>query len=225
QGSFAHGVWPDLRAPLRAVDSFSALLATHLDGAIDDTSRDYIARIRGASARMAELIDALLELSRAMRAELQPAPVDIGLLVDWAHAELADADAGRDARIDVQPGLQAWGDERQLRLLVTQLLHNAWKFSRDRVHVEVEGERHGDRIELRVRDQGIGFDMRYADKLFEPFQRLHGPEQAGGNGLGLAIVRCVAERHGGRVRAQSEPGAGSTFFVELPAVPEPGDQP
>src|SRR3546814_6418919 len=107
QASFAHGVSHDLRAPLRAIDSFSALLATHLGGGLDDTSRDYIARIRGASARMAELIDALLELSHAMRAELQQAPVDIGLLVDWAQAELADADAGRDARIDVQRGLRS----------------------------------------------------------------------------------------------------------------------
>src|SRR3546814_16534939 len=107
---------------------------------------------------MAELIDALLELSHAMRAELQQAPVDIGLLVDWAHAELADADAGRDARIDVQPGLPAWGDERQLRLLVTQLLPNAWKFSRDRdrVHVDVDGERLGDRIVMTGRDPGRG---------------------------------------------------------------------
>src|SRR3546814_2505217 len=97
-----------------------------------------------------------------------------------------------------------------------------WKFSRDRdrVHVEVEGERHGDRIVMHVRDHGSGFDMRYADKLFEPFQRLHGPEQAGGNGLGLAIVRCVAERHCGRAWAQSGPGAGSTFFFELLAVPD-----
>ncbi|MFC3716189.1 ATP-binding protein [Luteimonas soli] len=226
QASFAHGVSHDLRAPLRAIDSFSALLAAHLDGGLDETSRDYIARIRSASARMAELIDALLELSRAMRAELQQAPVDIGLLVDWAHAELADADAGREARIEVQPGLQAWGDERQLRLLVTRLLHNAWKFSRgrERVQVEIGGERRDDRIVMHVRDHGSGFDMRYADKLFEPFQRLHGPEQGGGNGLGLAIVRCVTERHGGRVWAQSEPGAGSTFFVELPAVPDPGNQ-
>lgn len=226
QASFAHGVSHDLRAPLRAIDSFSALLATHLDAGLDDTSRDYIARIRGASTRMAELIDALLELSRAMRAELRSAPVDIGLLVDWAHAELADTDAGRDAQIEVQPGLQALGDERQLRLLVNHLLHNAWKFSRDRdrVRVEIGGEPRADRIVVHVRDHGSGFDMRYADRLFEPFQRLHGPEQAGGNGLGLAIVRCVAERHGGRVWAQSEPGAGSTFFVELPAVPDSGGQ-
>src|SRR3546814_12761229 len=145
QASFAHGVSHDLRAPLRAIDSFSALLATHLGGGLDDTSRDYIARIRGASARMAELIDALLELSHAMRAELQQAPVDIGLLVDWAQAELADADAGSDARIDVQHGLQAWADDHPLPLLVTPLPHNAWKTPPDRsqVHVEVEGERPG----------------------------------------------------------------------------------
>lgn len=226
QASFAHGVSHDLRAPLRAIDSFSALLATHLDGDLDETARDYIARIHGASARMATLIDSMLELSRAMRAELRHAPVDLGLLVDWSHAELADAEPGRQAQIEVQPGLQALGDERQLRELVKQLLHNAWKFShgRDRVQVEIAGDREGDRMVLRVRDHGSGFDMRYADKLFEPFQRLHGAGQAGGNGIGLAIVRCIAERHGGRVWAQSEPGAGSTFFVELPAVPETGTQ-
>lgn len=225
QASFAHGVSHDLRAPLRAIDSFSALLASHLDGDLDDTAHDYIARIRAASGRMATLIDSLLELSRAQRAELHATPVDLGLLVDWAHAERADADPGREARIDVQPGLQVLGDERLLRQLVGQLLDNAWKFSRDRdrVRVEIDGERRGERLVVRVRDHGCGFDMRYADKLFEPFQRLHGPEQAAGNGIGLAIVRCIAERHGGRVWAQSEPDAGSTFFVELPAVPDTGD--
>jgi PAS domain S-box-containing protein len=222
QESFAHGVSHDLRAPLRAVDSFSALLSSHLDDRLDETARDYLARIRGATARMSSLIDSLLELSRAMRAELHPAPVDIGLLADWAHAELADAEPGRAAGLVVQPGLQVYGDERQLRQMMGQLLGNAWKFSRDRdrVHVEIAGERDGARIVLSVRDQGCGFDMRYADKLFEPFQRLHGPEQAAGNGIGLAIVRCIVERHGGRAWAQSEPGTGSTFFIELPAVPD-----
>jgi len=217
----------DLRAPLRAIDSFSALLAADRGGGLDASARDYIDRIRAASGRMGTLIDALLELSQAMRAELRPAPVDLGLLADWAYAELADSDPGRDAHIEVQPGLQAQGDERLLRQLLCQLLHNAWKFSRDRdqVRVRIDGERHGDRIVLRVRDEGCGFDMRYADKLFEPFQRLHGLEQAAGNGIGLAIVRCIAERHGGRVWAHAEPDAGSTFFVELPAVPDTGNLP
>lgn len=227
QASFAHGVSHDLRAPLRAIDSFSALLAADRGGGLDASARDYIERIRAASGRMGTLIDALLELSQAMRAELRPAPVDLGLLADWAYAELADSDPGRDAHIEVQPGLQAQGDERLLRQLLGQLLHNAWKFSRDRdqVRVRIDGERQGDRIVLRVRDEGCGFDMRYADKLFEPFQRLHGLEQAAGNGIGLAIVRCIAERHGGRVWAHAEPDAGSTFFVELPAVPDTGNPP
>lgn len=224
QESFAHGVSHDLRAPLRAVDSFSALLASHLAEQLDDTARDYLGRIRGATARMSTLIDSLLELSRAMRAELQLGPVDLGLLVDWAHAELADADAGRRAEVVAESGLLVLGDERQLRQLLNQLLHNAWKFSRDReqVRIEVSGRRDGDRLVVAVRDYGSGFDMRYADKLFQPFQRLHGPEQAGGNGIGLAIVRCIVERHGGRAWAQSEPGAGSTFFIELPAAPDDG---
>src|SRR5690606_15427436 len=190
QASFAHGVSHDLRAPLRTIDGFSVLLAEHLDGGLDDTARDYLARIRGASARMAGLIDSLLELSRAMRAELRGAPVDLGLLVDWAHAELADTDPenARAAEVDVQPGLQVLGDERLLRQLVNQLFGNAWKFSRGGpVRVEVGGERKGDRLVLHVCDHGIGFDMRYADKLFEPFQRLHGTEQGGGDGIGLAI--------------------------------------
>jgi len=227
QASFAHGVSHDLRAPLRAIDSFSALLAEHLGGGLDDTARDYLARIRGASTRMARLIDALLELSRAMRAELRSLPVDLDLLADWAHAELADADpdTARDARIDVQPGLRALGDERLLRQMVNQLLGNAWKFSRGGpARIEVTGERAGDRIVLRVHDHGIGFDMQYADKLFEPFQRLHGADQGGGDGIGLAIVRCIAERHGGRTWARSAPGQGSTFYVELPAVAEDGQQ-
>ncbi|GAA3912827.1 hypothetical protein GCM10022229_01860 [Luteimonas lutimaris] len=227
QASFAHGVSHDLRAPLRAIDSFSSLLAEHVGDGLDETARDYLARIRGASARMAGLIDSLLELSRAMRASLRSAPVDLGLLVDWAHAELADADpeAARDARIDVQPGLQALGDERLLRQLLNRLLGNAWKFSRGGpVRIEVDGEQDAGRLVLRVRDHGIGFDVRYADKLFEPFQRLHGPDQGGGDGIGLAIVRCIAERHGGRAWARSEPGEGSTFFVELPAVPGDGQQ-
>lgn len=219
--SFAHGISHDLRAPLRAVDGFSALLAAHLGDGIDDTARDYLERIRAASARMAELIDSLLELSRATRAELQHAPVDLGLLADWAHAELADADPGRRAEVAVQPGLLAMGDERQLRQLLRRLLDNAWKFSRERdaVRIDVAGERRGDRLVLSVRDHGSGFDMRYSGKLFEPFQRLHGPEQGGGDGIGLAIVRTIAQRHGGRAWAESEPGAGSTFFIDLPAVP------
>ena len=226
QDAFAQGVSHDLRAPLRAIDGFSTLLAAQADPAVDPAAHDYIERIRAAAQRMSALIDALLELSRAMRAEYQSAPVDLGFLVDWAQAELADAEPGRDAQIKVQPGLLVQGDERQLRQLVNQLLGNAWKFSRDRdrVQIEVGGERRGDRLVLSVCDHGCGFDMRYADKLFQPFQRMHGSEQACGHGIGLAIVQCIAGRHGGRAWAQSQAGVGSTFFVELPVAVETRDR-
>jgi PAS domain S-box-containing protein len=220
QEAFAYGVSHDLRAPLRAIDSFAALLDSKARGLLDDAGRDYLARIRAAAARMGELIDALLDLSRAGRSELKFEPVDLSLLAGWAGAELQDAEPGRAAEIDVSPGLVASGDERQLKLMLTQLLDNAWKFSRtrDRVRIEVRGERDGDRLHVRIRDHGAGFDMRYADKLFEPFQRLHGADEGGGNGIGLAIAHRIVERHGGRIHAESEPGQGSTFHLDLPAA-------
>jgi len=220
QEVFAYGVTHDLRAPLRSIDSFAGLLETHLANQMDDTGRDYLQRIRGATVRMGGLIDALLELSRAARTELRMAPVDLSLLAEWVCAELADADPQRVTRIQVQPGMQACGDERQIKLLLAQVLGNAWKFSaeREQVEINVSGETTDEGFVLHVRDRGIGFDMAYVDRLFEPFQKLHGPEQASGNGIGMAIAQQIATRHGGTIRAQSEEGAGSTFSIVLPAI-------
>ena len=169
---------------------------------------------------MGGLLAALSELSGATRAELKPAEVDLSLLAEWVGAELQDAEPERRAEIVVQPGLVGWGDERLLKQLLTQLMDNAWKFSRERdlVRIEVSGECDAGTLRLTVRDAGIGFDARYAHKLFEPFQRLHGPEQGGGHGLGLAIAQRIAERHGGRIAAKSRPDCGATFIVELPAA-------
>ncbi|MDQ3495453.1 MAG: PAS domain S-box protein [Pseudomonadota bacterium] len=224
QELFAQGVSHDLRAPLRAIDSFTQLLAKQYDAKLDETGRGYLERIRTASARLGGLIDALVELSRAGRSELKVEPVDLSLLADWAAADQQELDPERTAEISVQPGMVVLGDERLLKRLLDQLLDNAWKFSRgaDRVRIEVAGARGEQGLVVSVRDQGLGFDMRYADKLFEPFQRLHGPEQGGGNGLGLAIATRIVERHGGRLWAESEPGSGATFHVALPA---PADQP
>ncbi len=220
QEAFAYGISHDLRAPLRAIDSFAGLLASHNGASLDDTGRGYLGRIRAASTRMSELIDALLELSRVGRVALKSEPVDLSLLAEWVGAELQEAQPQRIAKIRVAPGLVARGDERMLKVLLTQLLHNAWKFSGDnaQVRIDVEGEVRDERLQLRVRDYGRGFDMRYADKLLQPFQRLHGPEQGGGSGLGMAIAQRIVERHGGRLWARSEPDAGSTFHIELPAV-------
>ena len=224
---FADAVSHDLRAPLRSIESFSARLAEHLGGHADPSAHDYLGRIRAAASRMNGLLAALSDLSYATRAELHCAPVDLSLLADWAIAELQDAEPGRDARIDVQPGLVGYGDERLLKMLMSQLLGNAWKFSREcpEARIEVSGH-HGDTgLELTVRDAGCGFDMRYAHKLFEPFQRLHGPGQGGGHGLGLAIAQRIVERHHGRLSGESADGRGASFHVHLPAAPAMADTP
>ena len=228
QEVFAYGISHDLRAPLRAIENFAALLARQ-SAALDAAGRDHLQRIRAAATRMAGLIDALLDLSRVDRAQLAPGPVDLGLLAGLALAELQELEPARAVEFDLAPGLVVLGDERQLRMLLTQLLRNAWNFSaeRERVRIAVAGERVDDVLRVAIRDHGSGFDMRYAEKLFEPFQRLHGPEQGSGNGIGLAIARRIVERHGGRLWAESEPGVGSSFHFELPAAqaaPDPDER-
>ncbi len=220
QEVLAHGISHDLRAPLRAIASFSALLQSHASEALDDTGRNHLQRIRAAAARMGGLLDAVLDLSRVDRTPLEPEVVDISLLADWVAADLQDAHPDRDAEITVTPGLQAWGNERLLRMLLQQLLDNAWRFSgdRDNVRIQVDGQVVDGKLQVAISDHGSGFDMRYADKIMEPFQRLHTPEQGGNHGIGLAIAKRIAERHDGWLRAQSRDDAGSVFTFEVPAV-------
>lgn len=215
--SFAYGVSHDLRAPLRAIDGFAKQLERHAGPGLDSIGQDSLQRIRAASQRMGGLIDSLLELSRIGRAELRPERVDVSLLADWSAAELQDAHPQRRSRVTVQPGLEVVGDERLLKTLLAQLLGNAWQFvAKDaEVQVEVTGSRTAEGLQIAMRDHGIGFDMAYADKLFQPFQRLHGNEDGAGNGLGLSIAQQVVERHGGRIWADSVPGQGTTFHATL----------
>jgi PAS domain S-box-containing protein len=217
---FADAVAHDLRAPLRSIESFSGLLADRAAERLDETDRDYLDRIRAAAGRMTALLAALNDLSHVTRATMRLARVDLSLLADWVGAELLDADPHRRADIQVQPGLFVEGDERLLKLMLTQLMGNAWKFSRERdpIRIEISGERDDGRLRIAIRDYGAGFDMRYAHKLFEPFQRLHGPDQGGGHGLGLAIAKRIVDRHHGQLRAQSGPDVGSTFTIELPTA-------
>ena len=219
QAQVSYGIAHDLRAPLRAIEGFAAMLDQHAGATLDDTGRDYLSRIRAASARMAGLIDALQALSRASHDHLDIADVDASLLADWALVELRDADPARRAETDVQPGIRVRADERQLKQLFDHLLHNAWKFSagRDAVRITVTAERAGDMVRIRVRDQGSGFDSRSAGRAFEPFQRVHGPDEGGGHGLGLAIAQRIAQRMGGSIGVDTRPGEGSVFHVELPA--------
>ena len=219
-----HGISHDLRAPLRAIDGFAARLSRQLEPGGDVAAIETLARITATNTRMCVLVDGLVELARAGRAELRPVRVDMSMLADWCAAELQDADPGREAVIEVQQGLEVVGDERLLKTLLAELLRNAWRFSatRPRVQVEVSGTRADDGLALVVRDHGIGFDMAYAGRMFEPFQRLHGSDEGGGDGIGLAIADTIAARHGGSIRAESVPGEGATFHVWLQdlALPE-----
>lgn len=219
QATLAHGMSHDLRAPLRAIETFSGLVEA--DATLGPTTRAHVTRVRAAASRMGGLIESLLAWSHANRAELRPEPVDLGLLVESFLAQRQDAEPSRPTQLQVQSGLTARGDERLLRVLVAQLVDNAWKFSRDRecVSIDLSGERAGGRVHVELRDAGCGFDMRYADKVLQPFQRLLGPEEGGGHGLGLAIAQRIVERHGGRLVASSVPGAGSSFRFDLPAAP------
>ena len=218
QEALAYGISHDLRAPLRTIEAYSTLLEREAATALDATARDHVARIRAAAARMGALLEALLEYSRVERGELASEAVDLGLFADLALAELQELVPGKRVKASIAPGLIALGDERLLRMLMAQLVRNAWNFSGDDVVLDVSGTRAGDRLHVAVRDAGSGFEQRYAERIFEPFQRLHLAEQGAGNGLGLAIAARIAARHGGRLHAESTPGSGSIFRIELPAA-------
>ncbi|MEO6227075.1 MAG: PAS domain S-box protein [Thermomonas sp.] len=215
--SFVRGVSHDLRAPLRSINGFANQLARQANGLLDEQSLGHLERIRGATTRMADLLDSLLELARVNRAELRLTQVDVSLLAEWVLAELQDTDPQRAAEVQVEPGLEVIGDERLLKTMLTELLKNAWRFSvsKPQVRIRVRGERQANTLKLTIQDEGIGFDMEYAAKLFEPFQRLHGIDEGAGNGIGLTIAQQVAMRHCGTIHAQSEPGSGACFHVEL----------
>ncbi len=214
--AFANSVSHDLRAPLRAIDGFGRLLGERYGEAIDENGRDYLARIRGATARMGGLIDALLQLSHVSRGELQREPVDLNRMAHEIANELRAADPARDVLFAISPGLLATGDPVLLRMALHNLMHNAWKFTRGRggARIEVSAYDGG----FQVRDNGIGFPQAQVGKLFHPFQRLHAGPDFAGHGIGLAAVKRIAERHGGQVRADGAEDRGATFWF---SVPEP----
>lgn len=220
--SFAYSVSHDLRAPLRAIDGFSRILAERYGPALDESGRDYLGRVRRAAARMGELIDAMLKMSRMTRGELRLVPVDLGHMAREIADELHAEEPGRDVDFAVQPGLNAIGDATLLRNLLSNLLGNAWKFTRGREHARIEFGRNAPG-EFYIRDNGAGFSQDYVDKLFRPFQRLHGQSEFSGHGIGLATVKRIVERHGGTIRAEGIEGQGATFWFTLPVenAPEP----
>lgn len=211
--SFAYSVSHDLKSPLRAIAGFTALLQESLDDRLDDSERDIFQRILAATQRMSKLIADLLALARVSQGEIQRMPVDISALAEEIlQAELAQQQ-GRQIQWRIAPDLRARADPRLARVALENLLGNAVKYTRDQPQTVIElGTVPGTHDAFLLRDNGSGFDMAYAHKLFQPFQRLHPPSSGyEGTGIGLATVRRIVERHGGSIRAQASPGRGAEF--------------
>ncbi len=218
--AFSYSVSHDLRAPLRAIVGFSqAILHDHADN-LDDEGRRLLGRVAAAGGRMSRLIDELLALSRLSRTEMRRSHVDLGHLAREVSADLRESEPGRDVELVVAEGLRVVGDYHLLRALLENLLGNAWKFTSksERPRIEVGALPRDTGVPtFYVRDNGAGFDMRYADKLFTPFQRLHSPTEFDGTGIGLATVQRIVDRHRGRVWAKGTVGEGATFYFTLEA--------
>jgi signal transduction histidine kinase len=213
--AFSYSVSHDLRAPLRTIDGFSLALEEDYLNEIDDVGKDYIRRVRTGVQRMGQLIDSLLQLSRITRAELAREDFNLSEMAESVASNLADEKSGRATTFQIEKDLQANGDPRLVRVALENLLGNAVKFSSKTENPAVSFAWDPDQHAWRVRDNGAGFDMYYADKLFNAFNRLHGDKDFKGSGIGLATVARVVRRHHGRIWADSIEGQGATFWFTL----------
>jgi signal transduction histidine kinase len=215
--AFAYAVSHDLRAPLRSMSGFSQILQETAPAGLDDKSRHYLQRIHDASLRMSGLIEDLLSLSRVSRTELVPRAVNLSDLFLESATTMRDRYPGRDINVRVMAGLEVNGDARLLRIAIDNLLDNAWKYTSRQPQADVSvgmEQRDGDAVYF-VRDNGVGFDMAYAGKLFGPFQRMHPESQFSGTGIGLVTVQRIVAMHGGRIWADAKPNGGATFFFTI----------
>lgn len=216
--AFSYSVSHDLRAPLRSITSFSQALLEDCADTLDEQGRDYLDRVVRSGQRMAELIEDMMVLSRISRSEMQRGPVDLSATALEIADELAQGQPDRDVEVDVKPGLVADGDPKLLRIMIENLLGNAWKFTALQPDPCIEfgalPSDNGERV-FYVRDNGAGFNMEHAGRLFTPFQRLHREAEFPGSGVGLATVQRVVRRHGGKVWAQGKVSHGATFFFTV----------
>jgi len=215
--AFAYSVSHDLRAPLRSIDGFSQILLEDYSEKVDEAGRESLQRVRAASQRMGMLIDDLLKLARVTRAEIRTEDVDLSGMAREIVADLQRTTPERQVEFDIAPGLTARGDTRLLRVALDNLLRNSWKYTAKQPAPRVEfrsADANGGRT-FMVRDNGAGFDMKYADKLFGVFQRLHSAADFEGTGIGLATVRRIINRHGGRIWAEGAVDQGATFYFTL----------
>jgi PAS domain S-box-containing protein len=218
--AFSYSVSHDLRSPLRSLDGFSNALLEDFGDQLPEQGRNYLERIRDSAQRMAGLIDDLLNLSRVTRVQIQFVPVDLTRLAETILAELQQTQVERRVKCSVAPGLGARGDPHLLRIVLENLLGNAWKYTSKQEQAEIEfGSKYeNDETIYFVHDNGAGFDMAYANKMFGAFQRLHSTTEFPGTGIGLATVQRIIHRHGGRIWAEGVVNQGATFFFTLPAL-------
>ncbi|MDD3981370.1 MAG: ATP-binding protein [Spirochaetales bacterium] len=217
--AFSYSVSHDLRAPLRAIEGFSSILSEEADSVLSANSRHYIDRIRFNSGKMNTLIDNLLRLSKIGRQQLNKTAFDLSALAGSIASEMAELYPDKNVATAIQSPLPAYGDPALVEILLRNLLSNAWKYSveKEKPTVKVYALDNKEPRTYCVEDKGIGFDMANAYRLFTPFQRLHEDKDYSGTGIGLSIVRRIAARHGGRVWAEAEPGAGARFYFSLGA--------
>jgi signal transduction histidine kinase len=215
--AFSYSVSHDLRAPLRAIEGFGRNVLEDCGAKLDADGRELLQRMLAASERMKQLIDDLLELSRINRSELRRENVNLSAMAESVLSDLRAREPGRTVQAEVMPGLVTHGDSRLLRVAFENLLGNAWKFTSKKqdARIEVGMMEQGEDPVIFIRDNGVGFDMNYAQRLFGAFQRLHSTSEFPGTGVGLATVQRVIHRHGGRIWAEGEPGAGATFYFTL----------
>jgi PAS domain S-box-containing protein len=212
--SFGYSVSHDLRSPLRSIDGFSQALLEDYANTLDEKGKDYFKRLRGASQKMGELIDGLLKLSRVTRSEMHQEKIDLSTLAKDIIGRLKETDPKRHVKVTIGDDLVTNGDSQMMRVLLENLLGNAWKFTAKTQHARIELGRgvNGDKNTFFIKDNGAGFDMAFKDKLFGAFQRLHDNTEFPGTGIGLATVQRIINRHGGSIRAEAEVGKGATFY-------------
>jgi two-component system, sensor histidine kinase and response regulator len=215
--AFSYSVSHDLRGPLETFDGLSRSLVEGYGAKLDDTAKDYLERMRRASERMTSAFDGLQSLFQLASGEIRREPVDVSALATEVAGELLGEDPKRLVKVNIADGLVVTGDRRLVRILVGNLINNAWKFtSKQRfASIEVGSELVDGEIRTFVRDNGVGFDMIYGHKLFGAFQRLHSQSEFPGAGIGLATVRRIVNRHGGRAWAEGAVGEGATFYFVL----------
>jgi light-regulated signal transduction histidine kinase (bacteriophytochrome) len=218
QALFSYTVSHDLRAPIRVVEGFAKILKEDYGRQLDRIGNDHLDRVLAAAARMNSMIDALLALSQLASRPLSRQPVNLSQLAGFVVEELRRQAPERVVAVQIEAGLQAYGDPTLLRMVLENLLGNAWKYTAKKRDAQISVERalHDGRTAFTVRDNGAGFDMRFADRLFGVFQRLHSASDFAGTGVGLASVRRIVSRHGGEVWAESAVDQGSSFHFTLP---------